>query len=382
MLSRRDMLGRAIGLALGTALLERRLEGAAAQGQDPLTGVDAVMENVLREFNLAGGAVAIARRGDLVHARGYGLANVAVKTPVTTDTLFSIASVTKAISGVSVLKLVEDGKLKLEARLVDVLKDIPPLPGKTIIDPRFREITIHQLLYHAAGFPGHFKPKGEDATEVDEEGDRAEVTDVYRALMSRPLEFTPGTKAIYSNAGFSVLQVVIAHVSGQGYERYVRERILQPMGITDMQMEKAGGYIAGEAHRYRPGGRQPAARNVANWLATPSDLVRFISHVAGSGSPTFLSRRMTAVMLAPPSPPVGVRRNGTQFGLGWDSVRRFPQGERFSKNGGKPGIQAWLEHVENGIDWAFMFNTSPPEGRNSRTVTVRRMHDIFERIRG
>lgn len=106
-----------------------------------------------------------------------------------------------------------------------------------------------------------------------------------------------------------------------------------------------------------------------------------MSNVAGSNGKTFLSRKMTATMLAPPPPPVAIRPNGSHVGLGWDAVHPYPRGNRFSKNGGKPGVQAWLEHMENGIDWAFLYNTTPPEGKSSQRETIRRIHEIFERIR-
>ena len=380
-MNRREMLRAAVGgvAAVSTGKWLRPLSAQPAGG--PFATADAIVEQILKEDHLAGGSMTIAHHGHVVLSRGYGLADVAARQPVTPKTLFSIASVTKAITGVGILKLVEERKLALNARLVDVLSDLKPLPGKGIVDPRFKEITVHDLLYHAGGFPGHFKAKGNELDQEDEEEADAQASATYRALMSRPLEFAPGTRSKYSNVGFVMLQLVIDRAAGQGYESYARQNILEPMGITRMHMEKPGDYEPNETRRYKPGGRQLARRLVANWLASSGDLVRFVSNVAGSNGKTFLSRKMTTTMLAPPPPPVGIRPNGDHVGLGWDAVHPYPRGNRFSKNGGKPGVQAWLEHMESGIDWAFLYNTSPPEGKSSRRETVRRIHEIFERIR-
>jgi hypothetical protein len=87
-------------------------------------------------------------------------------------------------------------------------------------------------------------------------------------------------------------------------------------------------------------------------------------------------------MLAPPLPHTPKRPNAGHVGLGWDVVHQFAEGYRYGKAGGKPGIQAWLEHMENGVDWAFLYNTSAPKGRNSRAETVKRMHETFQTIVG
>ena len=381
MLNRRQALRAALGGAAGAIAggWFRSLSAEPASGA--FANADAIVRQIIQQDHLAGGSMTIAHRGRVVLSRGYGLADVAAGKPVTPETLFSIASITKAVTGVAVLKLVDDDKLALDARLVDVLADFKPPAGKRIVDPRFREITVHHLLYHAGGFPGHLKAGQDEGDQDDEDGSEEDGAATYRALLVQPLEFAPGRRSKYSNAGFTVLRLVIDRSAGEPYERFVRQKILEPMGIARMHLEKPGDYEKDETRRYRAGGRQPARRMVANWFATTSDLVRFVSNVAGSGGKTFLSGRMTAAMLASPPPPVAVRPNGAHVGLGWDSVRAFPRGSRFAKNGGKPGVQAWLEHMENGIDWSLVYNTSPPEGKSSRRETVRRIHEIFERIR-
>jgi hypothetical protein len=105
------------------------------------------------------------------------------------------------------------------------------------------------------------------------------------------------------------------------------------------------------------GGRQPAKWAPGNWLASAADLVRFLAAVNGSGGKSFLSPRLRSVMLALPPPPIKPNGEGAHVGLGWDLVKKFGQRYRYSKNGGKPGVRSWLQHLESGVDWAFLCNT-------------------------
>jgi CubicO group peptidase (beta-lactamase class C family) len=202
------------------------------------------------------------------------------------------------------------------------------------------------------------------------------------------LLFDPGTEHKYSNAGFTILQLIIERVTGEKYEPFIHQHVLRPMRITRMHLERPGGYGPDETRRYEPGGRRPAPRRAANWLAPSGALARFAAAVAGSGGrPTFLNPRTMALMLEyPPSLRAAGREKErpVHVGLGWDNVQTFPDGTyRFSKNGGKPGVQAWLEHLETGIDWALMFNTGEPkENPNPLGEARKMMYAAFAQILG
>lgn len=368
MLTRRTLLSRCLLSAAGWAATQRTAR-AKAPDSPALEPIDALMEETVREHHVVGASLAVAKDGRLVLARGYGLEDKAAGRPVRPETLFCVASVTKAVTAVATLKLVEDGKLDLDARLVDVLSDLKPLPGQSIADPRFRDITVHHLLYHAGGFP--HSGAGDGGAEEDDL-DASKGAQSYRAAMGRRLEFTPGSDHRYSNFGFIVLRLVIEKASGRPYEAYTRRKVLAPMGITRMHLEgpKRG---REETQRYAPGGRRVIAEwNAANWVAAPTDMVRFLSAVAGSGGSTFLSRELTAKMLEVPPKPIQPGRRGGHVGLGWDAVRETPNGVRFGKNGGKPGVSAWLEHLPGNVDWAVMFNTGHAKGQVPNPMNVLR----------
>jgi N-acyl-D-amino-acid deacylase len=341
---------------------------------------DEIIEGVLEERNVAGGSLAIAKDGRLVLARGYGLADIQTQRPVTPETLFCIASVTKAISAVAALRLVDLRKLHLNARLVDVLADLAT-KGR-FGDPRFRDITVHHLLYHASGIPDRVKTGGDEpGALVDEEGGSREAVAMYHAAAAGRLDFAPGTDHRYSNSGYLILRLAIERGAGQPYESFVQEKVLKPMGISRIVMETAQP-IAEETARYvrGPRGLRPAGRNPVNWLATPTDMVRFLSAVAGTRGAAFLSPKMYRAMVAPPPPPLETRPGAKHVGLGWDAVRNTPDGDRFSKNGGKPGVSAWLEHLPNGVDWAFMINTTSAnkEEPNAAAEIIRRVGKAIE----
>jgi CubicO group peptidase (beta-lactamase class C family) len=196
--------------------------------------------------------------------------------------------------------------------------------------------------------------------------------------MTRPLDFTPGSEHRYSNLGYLILRLAIERAAGQPYEPFVRKQVLKPMGITRMVLERPKP-IPEETTRYTvgPNGLKRAPHIPHNWLATPTDLVKFLTALTGARGQPFLSRETYERMLELPPPPIQPTANGKHVGLGWDGVRRTPAGDQFSKNGGKIGVSAWLEHLPNGVDWAFMLNTTPQRGTGKKPTAPRA---IIQRI--
>jgi N-acyl-D-amino-acid deacylase len=143
-----------LGLVCTAALGQR----AGAEERPPITGqavprlkrIDAVMLEILHDHHIPGGSLAIAREGKLVFARGYGWADVENKKPVVPSSRFNIASCSKAITASAILKLVDEGKLRLGDKAFAMLDNLKPSEGAKV-DPRLRDITVRQLLHHAGG---------------------------------------------------------------------------------------------------------------------------------------------------------------------------------------------------------------------------------------
>ena len=328
---------------------------------------DEIMNNALKAHSIPGGALAIAKDGKLLVARGYGLANVQTREPVTLDTLFSTATVTRTITAAAVLHLVDQGKLSLDDPIYPLLGKPRPL-GQPAIDPQVEKITVRHLLLHAGGWNTKYHT---DALHQTKKIARAtteklplSVDAVLRYGLSQPLDFAPGAETHYSNFGYFVAKVVLERCARQPYESYVRRQVLRPMGIREMRIEQlAPAYAVGEAHRYGaggrelPGGREAIAAPAGNWLASVVDLTRFLTAVSGTRGKPFLGTDARRQMLAVPPPPLTPRRGGSHIGLGWDSVTEESRGMQFYKRGVVVGVRTHIEHRSDGIDWVLLLNS-------------------------
>src|SRR5215208_4173057 len=235
------------------------ISGAAVPGMGPY---DQSIRDLMRKYAIPGGAVAVVRDGKLFYARGFGYADVENKTPVQPDALFRIASVSKPITGVAIMKLVEEGKLELDDRVAPFIAHLTPAQGATV-DPRWEQITIRQLLDHTGGWDrdkpnGGFDPMFRPAIAAAAVNAPAPASaeTIIRYMKGMPLDFDPGTHFVYSNFGYDILGRIIERVSGMTYEDYVKTAVLAPAGITKMQIGRArlSQRATNEVKYYQPGG--------------------------------------------------------------------------------------------------------------------------------
>jgi N-acyl-D-amino-acid deacylase len=347
--------------------------GMAGAGLDRF---DALMKKILVRFEVPGGALAVTRHGRLVLARGYGYSDVQTGKPVEPTSLFRLASVSKSVTAVAVLKLVEEGKLDLDARVFELLRPMRPPPGAEV-DPRLHEITVRQLLYHAGGWS---REKSGDPIGFGQRAARAlgvepPVTpfQLARYMKGQPLDFTPGTRCDYSNYGYMLLGLVVERAAGEPfhegvrpYEEYVRQKVLRPMGVRRMRLAPHLGERAppAEVQGYGPENERTAQTlpvvhfASGGWVGDAVDLARFLTALDGSHGKPYLSADTVKLMLSPPPPPVPPRSNGSHFGMGWDVVQSFPDGVLYHKGGGLPGTATYIEHRPNGTNWVVLFNAS------------------------
>jgi N-acyl-D-amino-acid deacylase len=297
--------------------------------------------------------------------------------PAGPDTLFALASVSKSLTAVTILKLVEAKRLDLDSRAFELLSDIEPLPGDRV-DPRVKNITVRHLLYHSGGWdraksgdPNSFSERVAKRMQVQLPIKPRQLT---RYMLGRPLDFDPGTESRYSNFGYIVLGLVIEKVTGVSYERAMREILIVPLGLSKTRLDRVrgSGYLRNEAHRYGPngtedreGGHLLITMASGGWLATSADMVRFLAAVDGSRGSRFLSAESFRAMTAAPAPPVPPRANGTYAGLGWDQVEKTPRGVSYRKNGGLLGVRSLIVHRDDGIDWALSWNGGREAGNGS-----------------
>jgi N-acyl-D-amino-acid deacylase len=367
------------------------INGKAGPGLKPF---DPAMLAIMDRHGIPGAALAIAKAGKLVLAKGYGWANVDTDEPVRPDTLFGLASLSKAITAVATLLLVEQGKLGLDERVLGFVKHIKP-PRGARMDPRLRGVTVRQCLNHSGGWdrtirgdPLNWQPQ---ACRILRARPPLSPRQLLSVVFGVPLDFDPGTRTQYSNVGFMILGEVIAKVSGQPYERFVVENVLKPMGIRRASLHGLDGkYGPHEAHRHLagtlielPAANLPMVDAAGGWTASVVDMVRFLTNLDGSRGKPVLGERMRKQMLAPPPRPIRPHPDGTWFGLGWDRVQ--VKGEEFGyfKDGSLQGMRTFMRRLPTGVSWALLYNASmefDPHDLQLAAGTVQEVRQLVERF--
>lgn len=371
---RRDLL---TGIGLGSFSIAALARASAGQAEMPITGesgagleaIDQGVAQVMRRHRIPGVSLAVAKDGKLVLARGYGFAVVENRVPVKPESLFGLASVSKALTAATILSLVQHERIGLDTPVLQILDHLAPPRGERF-DSRLRAVTVRMCLNHSGGWdrkrsgdPNSFEPRVERELHV-----RAPVTphQLARYMMGRPLDFDPGTEAHYSNFGFVLLGLIVERVVGIPYVEAVEKITLRPMGLNRIRMTPAPPkYLASEVHRYGlepfkrlTGGRPPMMQAAGGWAAPTVEMVRFLVELTGRRGPGFLSPPTIAQMVAPPPPPLVKNPKGGDFGLGWDAVFTTPKGPVFRKGGALNGIRTVIEHRVNGVDWALFINAT------------------------
>jgi N-acyl-D-amino-acid deacylase len=366
------------------------ITGKAGPGLEPF---DSAMLKIMGRHGVPGAALAIARDGKLVLAKGYGWSNVATGETVKPDTLFGLASLSKPITAVATLKLVEQGSLGLNDRVFDILRNLRA-PFGARVDPRVRDITVLQCLNHSGGWdrtvtgdPINWEPQICRAFRLRPP---LAASQLIEFILGLPLQFAPGTKAVYSNVGYVILGELIARVSGLSYERFVQDKVLRPMGISRMRLHAGTGrYLLGEALRYLAGSfiplppmKLPMLDAAGGWSASVVDLARFLTTLDGSRGEGALSEALRKRMLDPPPAPLKPRDNGTYFGLGWDSVLVKEATFSYFKDGSYQGIRTYMKRLPTGVSWALLYNASLELDPLDAQVASRTVHEVHQLVEG
>ncbi|UCG31049.1 MAG: serine hydrolase [candidate division WOR-3 bacterium] len=168
------------------------------------------------------GAVLIAKDGVPIFRKAYGYANRSFDVPNQIDTKFNLGSMNKMFTATVIMQLVEKGKIKLDGKIIDYVRDYP---NKDVAS----KVTIHQLLSHTGGLGNYWTPEYMRASKDLYK----EVEDYLPLFVNDPLLFEPGSQFSYSNAGFMVLGLIIEKVTGENYFDYVRENVYKPAGMIN-----------------------------------------------------------------------------------------------------------------------------------------------------
>ncbi len=364
----------------------------------PTAGVEAFDERLpplLREWGVPGASVSVSSGGRLVFTRGYGYADAETESPVRPASLFRVASISKPITAVATLDLVERGRLSLSDRAFDVREDLLPADGPA--DERVREITVGQLLRHTAGFDARqlgYDPGFRAVETAREEGETPPASPAakIRNRLRHDLGFEPGARFRYSNVGYLVLGRVLEGVTETEYERHVREGILRDVGATRAQVgatrreNLADGEVRYHGNRrvesvFPDAGEVPAPYGrvamgtvdaFGGWVASTVDLLRLFGGVDGRANrPDVLAPEARATMTE--RPPVEDWSGASQYyGMGWFVIPGDGSRPGLWHNGSLPGTYGFAIREPNADrTLAALFNARP-EQRSQFNVAAQR----------
>lgn len=328
---------------------------AAQAPVEPADEVDRYVLEEMRNRQIPGLALAVVKDGVVVKSRGYGLADVERKVPVTPDTRFNIASVDKQFTATLVMMLVEEGKLNLED---EIGKHLPNASRA------WKGIRIRHMLSHTAGLSDDWVE-----TVRGREFFNYTTQQLYDHARTVPLIFRPGASWAYSDQGFFLLCLLVERVAGKPYHDVLRERILDPLGMTGVTVwepkqviaNRASGYILDRGKLYR--NRREIEYGLWNdLLLTTADLVKWDAALYTEKllRKSSLQQMWTATRLNN-GQPVRFRGGFRSYGFGWlvDTFR----GHRIISHGGYTGVNIW-RMPDDRTTVIVLTNLDRPSGSN------------------
>lgn len=333
--------------------------------------MDGVAAAAMRQFNIPGLSIAIAAGGKEVFAQGYGDADREAGEKVTPKSLFRIASLSKPITAVATFTLVERRKLALTERVFGRGTVLDVDYGESF--PRFvNQISVEHLLTHTAGgWPN-------DKTDpMFSQAGKSQKQLITWALANQPPKNPPGNIYAYSNFGYCVLGRVIEKASGESYQGFVRDQVLKRCGIEGMRIagnrkeDRAPGEVV-----YYDDAENPYAIDVARmdshggWIATASDLVRFLTHVDGFATAPDILRPDTIRLMTTP------QRIHRGYAMGW-SVN---QNHNWWHTGSLPGSTTLMVRTARGLCWAALTNGRGKGAGDYGEALDRMMWDIVRKV--
>jgi CubicO group peptidase (beta-lactamase class C family) len=373
----RRFVGPYVALAVLTCAVAAAISAAVAapaSGEAHLdrTKVEQIGRRVRESVDkkeIAGAVVLVGTRDGGSHIEAVGKSDVENDTPMATDAMFWIASMTKPITATAIMMLQDEGKLSVEDK---VSKYVPELGKLKAPDGKPANLTLRHLLTHTSGMN---EPTPEEARAAKT------LAELVPTFASKPLKFQPGSKWEYCQSGINTLGRIVEVVSGKDLETFFQERIFQPLGMKDTTFYPEAGQKGRIATSYKKTGdklertevfflngkdvtsrdRYPAANG--GLYSTAADYSRFCRMILNGGSlngkqllkPETV-KQMTSVQ-TPESIATGFTP-GNGWGLGW-CVVRHPQGVTATLSpgtfghGGAYGTQAWID-PQRGVFYVLM----------------------------
>ena len=348
--------------------------GGAQLGDSSTADLDSIINLFVERNKIKGASVAIAKEGRLVYAKGFGYASVEDSVEVNPYHLFRIASVSKLITAVTIMKLIEEEKLDINDRVFGengILSDEEFLGYS---DKRVEKITIYHLLNHTAGWNTQVNDPIFNSLYVARKMNiepPAQFDDVLQYALNQKLSYTPGKKYKYSNLGYTVLGRIIEKTTGMAYEDYVQFSILHPLGIYDMHIGHSyeEDLYVNEVRYYNTGQMQKiwafdgskklvpvvyGGNNIellgaaGGWVASAPELAKFMVAIDGFESRADILSEKTIKQMTK-----GKYR--TKKLIGWRGTDGYGT---WWRTGTISGTSALIMRHKNELNWVMLVNTS------------------------
>ncbi len=313
------------------------------------------IEDRMKALNVRGVSVAVIDNYEIDWAKGYGFADLESKRPVTTSTLFQAGSISKPVAATAAMKMVEQGKLKLDQD-VNTLLESWKVPENEFT--KEQKVTLRRLLSHSAGLTVHGFPGYEAGKPVPAV---VQVLDGKPPANTAPIrvDLVPGSTWRYSGGGYTVMQLLVTELAGRPFPELMQDSVLTKAGMRESTYENplpsklakiaATGYrsngdaVPGRYHTY------PEMAAAGLWT-TASDLARFLIEIQKSRegrSNRILAKSTVEQMLREQKKPYGL-------GFGLDEVEDTIQ---FGHGGADEGFQALVLATTDGKGFAIMTNS-------------------------
>ncbi len=372
-----------------------RLSNAISSGRD-FSQVEKTVNAFMRKWSISGASVAVSVDGKLVYARGFGYADTVSREETQPYHKFRIASISKLITAIAIMRLAEEGKISLNDRVFgpDAILNDPYFSNPR--DKRVYGITVAHLLSHEGGWSQRWGDQMFMPVMISEKmgvKPPADTKTIVRFALDKRLHFTPGTGKAYSNLGFGILGLVIEKVSGISYEEYCRKAVLEPVGIFDMTLahnlksEKApfevtyytpadvppkpSIYGTGEMVSPSYGGNNIEALGGSGaWIATAPDLIRLMLAVDGFASHNDILTEESIQFMTD---------NGNGYApVGWKTT---VYNGTWWRTGSFPGSAGVMKRQPDGIGWVVLFNSSAWNGPEIYTSINNMMYRVLAQVK-
>ena len=333
----------------------------------------------MEKWQIPGASIAFVKDGKLIYARGFGKADEG-KSVEPYHSLFRIASLSKPVTAIAIMKLVQEGKLSLDDKVFGKRGILNEAAYSDIRDDRIKNITLKHLLEHSAGWDRDMSACGDpmfDPVNIARAMNTkapADARTIIRFMLRQKLDFSPGQKFAYSNLGYTILGRVIEKVSGKEYEKYVQSAILNPAGIHGMKLGK-NGYEQKEVNEVRyysdkqatsvcePGKEvscQYGGFNIeamdahGGWIASATDLAKLLTAVDGFPNKKDLLSDESMEAISTPS-----EVYPHHYSLGWFVNKKG----NWWHSGCLEGASSMMARIHNGMGWVMLFNSNPMSGK-------------------